>query len=143
MAALQMAQRGSPCPKAAKQVHQELCLTIPSECPLFFDSKRDDRLPNGNADETTVRAKELMRYRAIGKYLKSYELPESLTWQAIHEALPKLSKRGRSRSKFIRSGLLELGNLFLQERLLPNWDCYLSEQRLQKYLNSALRANNE
>ena len=78
-----------------------------------------------------------MRYRAIGEYLKSYELPETLTWQAIHEALPKLSKRGRSRSKFIRSGLLELGNLFLQERLLPNWDCYLSEQRLQKYLKSA------
>ena len=110
---------------------------FPQNVRYFLTLTATIRLPNGNADETTVRAKELMRYRAIGEYLKSYELPESLTWQAIHEALPKLSKRGRSRSKFIRSGLLELGNLFLQERLLPNWDCYLSEQRLQKYLNSA------
>jgi len=60
-----------------------------------------------------------------------------LTWQAINEALPKLSKRGRVRTKFIRSGLLELGNLFLQERLLPDWNSFLCEQRLDKYLKSA------
>jgi integrase len=77
-----------------------------------------------------------VRYRAIGEFLKIYELPEVLTWQAIHEALPKLGKRGRTRSKLIRSGLLELGNLFVHERLSPGWTSYLDEQRVDKYLKS-------
>jgi hypothetical protein len=93
-------------------------------------------VPDGNTYETSVRATDLRRYRAIGEYLKIYELPEILTWQAIHDALPKLSNRGRIRSKLVRSGLLELGNLFLQARLLPDWDSYLCEQRLDKYLKS-------
>ena len=76
------------------------------------------------------------KYRAVGEYLQSHELPEMLTWQAIHEALPKARKRGqRGRAKvhFIRSGLLELGNHFLPEQLVP----YQRERRLEKWLRSA------
>ena len=56
-----------------------------------------------------------------------------LTWHAIHEALPKLSKRARDRTKAIRSCLLELGNLFLQEQL---WSPY----RRNAYWKNGLRS---
>ena len=94
------------------------------------------KLTNCNADERSVRFIDLCRYRAIGEYLKSHELPEMLTWQAIHDALPKArkrGKRGRIGVQFIRSGLLELGNHFLKEQLLP----YQHERLLEKWLRSA------
>lgn len=94
-------------------------------------------LTDSDTDITTIRTKDQRRCRAIGEYLRVYELPESLTWHAIQEALPKLSKRGRPRSKAIRSGLLELGNLFAEQGLLPNWNSYLWERRLAQYLRSA------
>ena len=52
-------------------------------------------LANCNVDERSVGVRDLCRYRAVGEYLKSHELPEMLTWQAIHEALPKVRKRGQ------------------------------------------------
>jgi integrase len=85
---------------------------------------------------TTIRNKHLIRYRAIGQYLQTYELPEVLTWQAIHEAMRKVSKPGRLKRQLIRSGLLELGNIYLQAGLLPSWESYLNEQRLDRYLKS-------
>ncbi|HXQ69197.1 MAG TPA: hypothetical protein VN844_01855, partial [Pyrinomonadaceae bacterium] len=84
----------------------------------------------------TMRTKDLKRYRALGRYLKVYELPEILTWRAIHEALPKRNEPGRLRCQLVRSGLLELGNTFFQAGLLPSWDSYLNEQRLDRYLKS-------
>jgi len=86
-----------------------------------------------NAAETTIRARDLWRYRAIGEYLKTCELPETLTWRAIEAALPRLTKRARVRTKFIRSCLFELGNLFLQEEL---WSKHRQEHLLEKYLKS-------
>ena len=109
---------------------------FPRNVSYFVTLATKSRAPHGNTHETTVRGRDLVRYRAIGEFLKIFELPEVLTWQAIHEALPKLGKRGRTRSKFIRSGLLELGNLFVHERLSPGWTSYLDEQRLDKYLKS-------
>jgi len=94
-------------------------------------------LTDSDTGKTTIRTKDQRRCRAIGEYLRVYELPEILTWYAIQEALPKLSKRGRPRSKSIRSGLLELGNLFAEQGLLPNWNSYLWERRLAQYLRSA------
>ncbi|HET9713332.1 MAG TPA: hypothetical protein VFP64_15670 [Pyrinomonadaceae bacterium] len=93
-------------------------------------------LANCNVDERSVLVRDLLKYRAVGEYLQSHELPEMLTWQAIHEALPKARKRGqRGRAKvhFIRSGLLELGHHFLPEQLVP----YQRERRLEKWLRSA------
>ena len=92
---------------------------------LRFDSR--------NAAETTIRTRDLGRYRAIGEYLKKCELPETLTWRAIEDALPRLTKRARVRIKFIRSCLFELGNLFLQEEL---WSKYRHERLLEKHLKS-------
>jgi len=93
-------------------------------------------LANCDVEERSVRARDLCKYRAIGEYLKSRELPEMLTWEAIHKALPKLSKlskRGRTRSRWIRSGLLELANHFVPEQLVP----YQRERLLKKWLRSA------
>jgi len=89
-----------------------------------------------NVDERSVLVRDLLKYRAVGEYLQSHELPEVLTWQAIHEALPKARKRGqrgRATVHFIRSGLLELGHHFLPEQLVP----YQRERRLEKWLRSA------
>ena len=90
-------------------------------------------LDSCNAAETTIRARDFWRYRAIGEYLKTCELPEPLTWRAIEEALPRLTKRARVRTKFIRSCLFELGNLFLREEL---WSKHRQERLLEKYLKS-------
>jgi len=91
------------------------------------------KLDSCNAAETAIRARDFWRYRAIGEYLKTCELPEPLTWRAIEEALPRLTKRARVRTKFIRSCLFELGNLFLQEEL---WSKHRQERLLEKYLKS-------
>ena len=101
---------------------------------LFLTAKL--RVNDSDDFITTIRAHDLIRYRAIGKYLKVYELPEILTWQAIHDALPKLGKQGRANCQLIRSGLFELGNMYLQAGLLPSWESYLNEQRLDRYLKS-------
>lgn len=101
---------------------------------LFLTAKL--RVNDSDSFLTTLRGKDLMRYRATGKYLQIYELPEILTWRAIHDALPKRSKRGRVTCQLIRSGLLELGNRLLQAGLLPSWESYLNEQRLERYLKS-------
>src|SRR5215217_1291869 len=93
-------------------------------------------LANCDVEERSVRARDLCKYRALGEYLKTRELPEILTWEAIHEAMPKLSKlskRGRTRSRWIRSGLLELANHFVPEQLVP----YQRERLLKKWLRSA------
>jgi hypothetical protein len=97
---------------------------------LFLTTKL--RVNDSDSFVTKIRTNDLIRYRTIGKYLKVYELPEILTWRAIHEALPKLGKQGRARCQFIRSGLLELGNLYLLAGLLPSWESYLNEQRLDR-----------
>jgi len=101
---------------------------------LFLTEKL--RVNDSESFVTTIRTKELKRYRTLGRYLKVYELPEILTWRAIHDALPKLSNQGRSRCQLIRSGLLELGNMYLQAGLLPSWESYLNEQRLERYLKA-------
>jgi len=91
------------------------------------------KLDSCNAAETTIRARDLWRYQALGEYLKSCELPETLTWRAIEDALPKLTKRARFRAKAIRSCLFDLGNLLLQEEL---WSKHRQECLLAKYLKS-------
>jgi hypothetical protein len=79
---------------------------------LFLTAKL--RVNESSSVVTPIRGKDLKRYRALGRYLKVYELPEILTWRAIHEALPKRSRRSRVTCQLIRSGLLELGNTLLQ-----------------------------
>ena len=101
---------------------------------LFLTAKL--RVNDSDGVVATIRAHDLIRYRAIGKYLKVYELPDILTWRAIHDALPKLGKQGRANCQLIRSGLFELGNMYLQAGLLPSWESYLNEQRLDRYLKS-------
>jgi hypothetical protein len=110
---------------------------FPANVRYFFMLTAKVNFANDNTQETTVRLRDVKRYRAIGEYLKIYELPERLTWQAIQEALPNLNSRGRARNRLIRSALLELGNLCFQNGLLPDWNAYLYEQRCDKYLQSA------
>jgi hypothetical protein len=109
------------------------CSPFPQNDRYFAALAVKLRCDSRNAAETTIRARDLGRYRAIGEYLKNCELPETLTWRAIEDALPRLTKRARVRTKFIRSCLFELGNLFLQEEL---WSKYRQERLLEKYLKT-------
>ena len=123
-------------PKALEKYVRNYRSPFPQNERYFAALTAKLRLNNFNAAETNIRERELARYRAIGEYLKTCELPERLTWRAIEDALPKLSKRARDRTKAIRSCLLELGNLFLQEGL---WNSYRQERLLEKYLKSTPR----
>jgi hypothetical protein len=68
---------------------------FPQNVGYFLALTAKLKLTNCNVDERGVRVGDLCRYRAIGEYLRSHELPEMLSWQAIHEALPKARKRGK------------------------------------------------
>jgi hypothetical protein len=80
---------------------------------------------------------QVYRFRAIGKFLQTNKLPEILTWEAIDQALPPLGKKGRVKTKSIRSALLELGHLFAERGLLPEWNLYLAERRLGQAVQKA------
>jgi hypothetical protein len=109
---------------------------FPQNVRYFLSLTAKLKVSDSDSVLKTMRTKDLKRYRALGRYLKVYELPEILTWRAIHEALPKRNEPGRLRCQLVRSGLLELGNTFFQAGLLPSWESYLNERRLDRYLKS-------
>ncbi len=78
----------------------------------------------------TIREMDMRRYRAIGWYLKVYELPENLSWDDIYNALPEAGKYGQLRNTLIRSCLFELGNLLVAQGLMPDCNSYLNLSRL-------------
>lgn len=77
------------------------------------------------------------RFRAIGKFLQSYELPEVLTWDAINAALPPLTKKARSTTKLIRSSLMDLGHIHATSGKMTDWNSYLRERCVQRLAESA------
>jgi exonuclease V gamma subunit len=79
----------------------------------------------------------LRKFRAIGEFLKTHELPEVLTWQALEEALPKLGKKGRVRAKFIRSFLLDLGHQTAERGLMQTRKSYLTERLMEACVASS------
>ena len=80
---------------------------------------------------------DVCRFRAVGKFLQTNELPEILTWEAIDQVLPPLAKKGRVKPKLIRSALLELGHLFAERGLLPEWSSHVAERCLRRAVESA------
>lgn len=84
----------------------------------------------------TIRPEDVRKFRAIGEFLKTHELPRVLSWQAIEDALPKLGKDGRTRAKFIRSSLLYLGHQAVGLGLMQDRKSYLTERLMQTYLVS-------
>lgn len=93
----------------------------------------------GAVDKGLVRILEsdVRRFRAIGDFLKTHELPEVLTWEAIDEALPKLGKKGRPKAKFIRSYLLHLGHLAAERGSMQDRKSYLTERLIENWAQSA------
>ena len=123
-------------PKALSDYVKHYYSPFPQNVRYFLVLIAKLRVNDSDSLVTTSGAHDLLRYRTIGKYLQVYELPEILTWRAIHDALPKPSKRGQVTCQLIRSGLLELGNKLLQAGLLPSWESYLNEQRCERYLKA-------
>jgi hypothetical protein len=84
-----------------------------------------------------VKEIDVRRYRAIGAFLRTHELPEPLTWRAIDAALPPLGPTGQYRTKLIRSCLIDLGHLLAERGLMEDWYSYLSERRCDQPLEKA------
>src|SRR5260370_54195 len=81
--------------------------------------------------------RHVSQFRAIGKLLKTKELPEVLTWEAIESLLPPLGKKRRTTTKLIRSALFDLGHLFAERGLLPGWSSHVAERCLRRAVESA------
>lgn len=76
-----------------------------------------------------VTEKTVRRFRAIGKFLYGYELPQPLTWEAIEGALPTLGTTKRYETKLVRSCLRDIGHLLADRGLLESWADYISRRR--------------
>lgn len=81
-----------------------------------------------------IRGRDLERLRAFGSFLETYELPEVLTWQAIDQALPRLSRTNAKRIGFIRSCLFELGDLLAERKEIQDRSSHLHEKGLRRSL---------
>jgi hypothetical protein len=80
--------------------------------------------------QAPITAHDLRRFRTIGEFLKTNQLPEVLTWEVIEDVRPGYGKRNRIKIMLIRSSLLDLGNLYSERGLMKDRDCYLHECRL-------------
>jgi hypothetical protein len=74
-------------PKLLSRYIESYDSPFPQNVRYFLALTAASKLTICNVDERKIGVSDLCRYRAVGEYLKSHELPERLTWQAIHEAL--------------------------------------------------------
>ena len=74
-----------------------------------------------------IRGSDLVRLRAFGRFLQTYELPEVLTWDAIDQALPESGQ-------FIRSCLFQLGDVLAERGKMQGWESHLSNGGLRRSL---------
>jgi len=81
-----------------------------------------------------IRGRDLNRFRAFGSFLGTYELPKVLTWHAIDQALPPLGQANPVKIVFIRSCLVELGELFAERREMQDRSLHLHERALRRSL---------
>ena len=83
---------------------------------------------------TNIRGRDFRRFRAFASFLKTYELPEVLTWHAIDKALPRLGQTNPVKIGFIRSCLFELGDLLAARGEMQERGSYLHEKGLRRSL---------
>jgi hypothetical protein len=74
----------------------------------YFDLLTEE-IDWGQANE-----KLLARFRGFGEFLQSYQLPETLSWEAIEEAKPPLLATKRTKPKHVRTCLMDLGHMLAQ-----------------------------
>lgn len=84
-----------------------------------------------------ITAHDLRRFRAIGEFLQVNQLPEVLTWKAIDDARPRYGKADQIKIMLIRSCLLDLGNIYVERGLMPDWNSYRLERRLHSLKSSS------
>lgn len=65
------------------------------------------------------------RFRAFGRFLQTYQLPQPLTWEAIEAASPTLGATNRAVPKNIRMCLLDLGHLLANKGKLESRETYI------------------
>lgn len=81
-----------------------------------------------------IRGRDLARFRAIGSFLETRELPAVLTRQAIEEVLPRLGQTNSVKIGFIRSCLFELGDILAERGEIQDRSSHLHENALQRSL---------
>jgi site-specific recombinase XerD len=89
------------------------------------------KVDDGNVE---IKGQHLARFRAIGSFLQSYKLPEAITWVAIETALPQLGGTNAQKIQFIRSSLLQLGELLAERGEIEDRSRYLDKGILERIL---------
>lgn len=87
----------------------------------------------GTIDWNAVEEKTNRRLRVFGKFLQTVSLPDPLTWEFIEDAMPALRAANRSNPRFIRSCLLDLAHLRVEQGLLEKKEVYVA-RRIVKHL---------
>ena len=85
-----------------------------------------------------ITAHDLRRFRAIGEFLQVNQLPEVLSWKVIDEARPRYGKADQIKIMLIRSCLFDLGNIYAERGLMPDWNSYRLERRLHSLKSTSL-----
>lgn len=85
-----------------------------------------------------ITAHDLRRFRAIGEFLQVNQLPEVLSWKVIDEARPRYGKADQIKIMLIRSSLVDLGNIYAERGLMPDWNSYRLERRLHSLKSTSL-----
>jgi hypothetical protein len=82
-----------------------------------------------------IRGGHFHRFRAFGEFLKTYELPEVLTWDAIDLAMAFVGLHAVSVKQFARSCLLQLGNVLAERRLMDDRESHLTNCGIRRSLD--------
>jgi hypothetical protein len=79
-------------------------------------------------DWESVSEKVDRRFRAFGRFLRTQQLREPLTWEAIDAALPELGPTNRNTPKQVRACLLDLGHVLVAQGRLESWEVYIARR---------------
>ncbi len=81
-----------------------------------------------------IRGRNFSRFRVFGTFLKTYELPEALTWNSVDEALAFVSGYPATKKQLIRSCLLQLGNVLGERGLMEDRESHLTNRSVRRSL---------
>jgi integrase len=79
-------------------------------------------------DWNKIEEKTNRRLRAFGKFLQTISLPDPLTWESIQGAMPVIVTDNKVNLIHIRSCLLELAHLRVEQGLLEKREVYLARR---------------
>lgn len=81
-----------------------------------------------------IRGVHFHRFRVFGTFLETYELPEALSWDVIDQTLALVGQHSATEKRFVRSCLLQLGNVLAERRLIEDRESQLTKCGIRRSL---------